>query len=255
MASANGVRHAGRVGSLLAEARFSAGSGQHYLILLITAVGAVVLGWWGRRHRGTRQEVVVRRTFAALSLLAILAWQAYLLTPDVRSAQGSWPLGMSDIADYTAVFALWTRGERTAAFTYYVGLTLTLMALLTPALTEPFPSPRWFSFWIRHIDVVWAAVYLVWGLGIRPTWRLYRTTVVAALVWAVVAYTFNVAMGTNYGYLVNKPSTASPLDLFGPWPWYVLVTLAVLLAVWALVLTLPWELTRDRADPAPLSQI
>jgi hypothetical integral membrane protein (TIGR02206 family) len=100
---------------------------------------------------------------------------------------------------------------------------------------------------IRHIDVVWAAVYLTWGLGIRPTWRLYRTTVLALSVWAVVTYTFNVAMDTNYGFLVHKPSTSSPLDLLGPWPWYVLGALALVLAAWAVIFTLPWELARGRA--------
>jgi hypothetical integral membrane protein (TIGR02206 family) len=233
---------------LLTEERFEAFSGQHYLLILITAAGAAGFVWWGRRHRGTRQEVVVRRSFAVVSLAVILAWQTYLLTPEARDVRSSWPLGLSDLADYTAVFALWTRGVRTSAFTYYVGLTFTMMAVLTPALTEPFPTPRWWAFWIRHIDVVWAAVYLIWGLGIRPTWRLYRTTVAAVLVWAVVTYTFNVVMDTNYGYLVSTPSTASLLDLLGPWPWYVLAAMSVILLLWAVLFTLPWERARARAE-------
>jgi hypothetical integral membrane protein (TIGR02206 family) len=225
-------------------------------VLLITAAGVVGVVWWGRSHRGTSRELAVRRGYAAVGLMVILGMQVYWLTPDVRDVRSSWPLQLSDVADYTAVYALWTLGRRASAFTYYIGLTLTLMAVLTPALTHPFPEPQWFGFWIRHIFVVWTAVYLVWGLDIRPTWRLYRTTVVAALAWAVVAYTFDVVTGANYGYLVRKPSAASALDLLGPWPWYVLAALAILLAVWAIVMTLPWEvararaLTRSRADPS-----
>ena len=232
---------------MLADDRFHAWSGQHYLLMLVTAVGAVVAVVWGRHHRGTTRELTVRRAFAVVSLVVILGMQVYWLTPDVRDVRNSWPLQLSDLADYAAVFALWTRGTRSSAFTYYVGLTLTLMAVVTPALTAPFPNPQWFGFWIRHIFVVWAAVYLVWGLGLRPTWRTYRTTVAAVLVWAVVAYTFNVVMDTNYGYLVETPSASTPLDLLGPWPWYVLATMALLMAVWAVVLTLPWELARTRA--------
>ena len=170
------------------EESFHAFSGQHYLLLLITAAGVAAVIWWGRSHRGTPGEVTARRGFATVSLLVTLAMQVYWLTPDVRDVRNSWPLQLSDLADYTAAYALWTRGPRSSAFTYYVGLTLTLMAVVTPALGEPFPDPRWFGFWIRHIFVVWAAVYLVWGLGIRPTWRLYRSTVVAVLLsmWAVV---------------------------------------------------------------------
>jgi hypothetical integral membrane protein (TIGR02206 family) len=234
------------VSFLLVEDRFHAWSGQHYLLMLVTAAGAAGTVWWGRSHRGTPREVVARRGFAVVSLLVTLGMQVYWLTPAARDVRNSWPLQLSDLADYTAAFALWTRGPRSSAFTYYVGLTLTLMAVVTPALTEPFPDPRWWGFWLRHIFVVWAAVYLVWGLGIRPTWRLYRTTVAAVLTWAVVAYTFNVAMGTNYGYLVDTPSTSTPLDLLGPWPWYVLATMTLLLTLWALLFTLPWELTRGR---------
>lgn len=116
------------------------------------------------------------------------------------------------------------------AVTYDIGLSLTLTAVLTPSLGQSFPDPRWFGFWVRHIFVVWAAVYLVWGLGMRPTWRLYRTTVIAVLGWAVVAYTFNVVMDTNYGYLVRTPAAAT-----------------LLLTLWALVITLPWELATGRA--------
>jgi len=230
--------------SPLAADRFHAWSAQHYLLLAITAVGVVAAVLWGRSHRGTRGERTARRGLAVASLVVIVAMQVYWLTPGVRSMRNSWPLQLSDLADYTAVYALWTRGPRTSAFTYYVGLTLTLMAVVTPALTQPFPDPRWFGFWIRHIFVVWAAVYLVWGLGIRPTWRLYRTSVIAVLAWAVAAYTFNVLMGTNYGYLVDKPDTSTPLDLLGPWPWYVLAATATLLAVWAAILTLPWARPR-----------
>jgi hypothetical integral membrane protein (TIGR02206 family) len=202
----------------LAAERFQPWSAQHYVLLAITALGVVAVLWWGRSDRGAARELLARRGFAAVGL-----------------------------ADYTAAFALWTRGPRTSAFTYYVGLSLTLLALITPALTTPFPDPRWFGFWIRHMFVVWAAVYLVWGLGMRPTWRLYRTTVAAVLVWAVVAYTFNVTMGTNYGYLVDKPTASTPLDLLGPWPWYVVGAMALLLVGWAAVFTLPWEVTAARA--------
>jgi hypothetical integral membrane protein (TIGR02206 family) len=233
---------------MIAAERFQAWSGQHVVLIAITAIGALAVVWWGRRHRGTPGELASRRGFAAVSLLVTLVMQVYWLTPEVRDVRHSWPLQLSDLVDYTAAFALWTRGRRTAAFTYYVGLSLTLMAVLTPSLGYTFPDPPWFGFWIRHILVVWAAVYLVWGLGIRPTWRLYRTTVVAVLAWALVTYAFNVAMDTNYGYLVRKPSSASLLDLLGPWPWYVVVATTVLLTLWAVVYTLPWELLDRRAD-------
>jgi hypothetical integral membrane protein (TIGR02206 family) len=111
--------------------------------------------------------------------------------------------------------------------------------LVTPALVEGFPSPKFIAFWGMHLLIVWAAIYLTWGLGIRPTWRGYRTTVLTTLVWAVSVFTFNAFTGTNYGFLNRKPSTASALDLLGPWPWYVVLEIAIVLAVWAAI-TWPW---------------
>ncbi|MDH2413894.1 TIGR02206 family membrane protein [Nocardioides sp. CER19] len=236
---------------LMDEDRFHAWSGQHYVLMLVTAVGVVVFIWWGRSHRGTPRELLARRGFATVCLVVILGMQIYWLTPGARTIRNSVPLQLSDLADYAAVFALWTRGSRTSAFTYYIGLTLTLMAVITPALTAPFPTTQWWGFWLRHIFVVWAAVYLVWGLGKRPTWRLYWITVAAVLVWAGVAQTFNTITGANYGYLARTPDAATPLDLLGPWPWYVFGAMSFLMALWAAVFTLPWELAKRRAARGP----
>lgn len=65
-------------------------------------------------------------------------------------------------------------------------------------------------------------------------------------VWAVSVFAFNVAAGTNYGYLNAKPSAASALDLLGPWPWYLLAEVAIVAAFWALI-TVPWA-TRAGAE-------
>jgi len=242
------------IGSAPLSGRFQAFTGPHWVLLAIAAVGVVAFVWWGRSDRGTPRELVARRGFAAVMLLVTLGMQVYWLLPASYHMRTAWPLQLSDLADYTAAFALWTRGLRSAAFTYYVGLSLTLMAVVTPSLGQSFPDPGFFGFWARHIFVVWAAVYLVWGLGIRPTWRLYRTTVVAVLVWAAVAYAFDVALDANYGYLVRKPSSGSLLDLFGPWPWYVLAAMALLLTGWAVVFTLPWELAARRARSVTRSE-
>ena len=70
------------------------------------------------------------------------------------------------------------------------------------------------------------------------------------LAWAVTAYAFNVVAETNYGYLNEKPSSASLLDLLGPWPWYVLAEIGIILVFWAGVMTWPWTRSRSRSRVA-----
>ena len=100
-----------------------------------------------------------------------------------------------------------------------------------------------------HFLTVWAAVYLTFGLGLGPGWREYRTTLAVTLGWAVLVYTLDVVVGVNYGYLVHKPGSASLLDLLGPWPVYVLASLGILLAGWALI-TWPWVARRRDVQAA-----
>jgi hypothetical integral membrane protein (TIGR02206 family) len=228
---------------------FQAWSAQHLLLLALFAVGLVAAARWGRGHRDTDREFPARRRFAVVVAAVAVAMQAYQLTPGDFDLDTSLPLQLCDLATVAAVVALWTRDRRAAAFTYYVGLTLTVQGVLTPSLAEQFPHPRFFGFWALHFLVVWAAVYLVWGLGIRPDWRLYRFTVVATATWAVAVMAFNAVAGTNYGYLNEKPPAASLLDLMGPWPWYVLVEVVVIAVTWAVLLTAPWLRVARRDSP------
>ena len=48
-----------------------------------------------------------------------------------------------------------------------------------------------------HILIVWAAVFLTFGLGHRPDWRGYRRTVLITAVWLVGLFPVNWLLGTN----------------------------------------------------------
>ncbi|GAA3666203.1 TIGR02206 family membrane protein [Arthrobacter ginkgonis] len=215
----------------------------HWLILLLVAAGAVLLVWLGRALRGTRAEESLARGFA----IVLLAYAGTMLI--VRMLPARWnidlslPLHVSDLTWMVAVYALWTRSRWAFALTYYWGLTLNPQAMITPAVRPGFPDLAFIDFWLQHALVVWAAVYLTWGLGLRPDWAAFRTAVACTLGWAVVVFCFNVAAGTNYGFLNAKPVNPSALDLMGPWPWYLAVELVVVLALWALI-TWPWTRTR-----------
>jgi hypothetical integral membrane protein (TIGR02206 family) len=113
--------------------------------------------------------------------------------------------------------------------------------LISPVLYAPdFPHYEFLAFWAIHLLVVWAAIYLTWGRGMRPQWRSYRIAVIATLLWAAVTFTFNRIAGTNYGFLNRKPATTTLLDVLGPWPLYILTAGVVIAIVWALM-TWPWE--------------
>ncbi len=218
--------------------------GTSHLVML----AVFVLGIWpvvalGRRHRGRPGAVRVSRTYAALIPCFTIPLQVIDFLPGNYSLQTTLPLQLCDLAWVAAVVALWTHRPTPVALTYYWGLALTTQALITPALNRDFPDPKFLAYWGMHLLVVWAAVFLTWGLGLHPTWREFRRTVAVTAVWAVTVFCVNVSLGTNYGFLNRKPET-SILDLLGPWPLYVVVEIALVAGVWALM-TWPWQRTGE----------
>jgi hypothetical integral membrane protein (TIGR02206 family) len=208
---------------------------------VVFALGAVLLVWVGRRQ-SERQAFILGRTLGAITAVIYAAILVYVMSPPTID---SVPLQLSDLATVVAACALWSRRQWAYALTYYWGLVLSTQALISPALQGPdFPSFRYLAFWSIHLLVVWAAIYLTWGRGMRPGWRDYRLAIVVTVVWATVTFTFNRIAGTDYGFLNRKPSTASLLDVLGPWPLYVFLASALVTLVWALM-TWPWERMRS----------
>ncbi len=205
----------------------------------LVPIAIFLTGLWpvvrlGRRHRDEPGPTAFSRA-AALAIPAVtLPFQVIDLVFNF-DIDITLPLHLCDLAWIAATWALWTHHRFPVALTFFWGLVLTTQAILTPSLSEDFAHPRYFAFWGLHLLVVWAAVYLVFGLGLAPRWRDYAATVATTAGWAAATYLFDVATDTNYGYLVRKPPTASILDLLGPWPWYVLAEIAIIAAVWALL--------------------
>ena len=114
-------------------------------------------------------------------------------------------------------------------FVVYWGLAGTLQALITPDITEAFPSLEFVLFFIGHSVIVFAVFFLLAryrtknmtglrGLGLASLGILLYTLIMGGV---------NKIAGFNYGYLSEKPVGASVLDHFGPWPYYVFAGLAI----------------------------
>lgn len=205
--------------------------------IAVFAIGAVLLVWLGRRQTDA-QARLLGRLLGLVTAAIYAAILVYSLIPP--SIQWSVPLRLTDLATATAAYAFWSQRQWAYVLTYYWGLVLSAQALISPVLRSPdFPHYQFLAFWAIHLLVVWAAIYLTWGRGMRPGWRSYRFVVAVTATWAAATFVFNRIADTNYGFLNGKPVTASLLDILGPWPVYILTASALIASVWALM-TWPW---------------
>lgn len=226
----------------------------HLAALAVFVAGAVVVVMIGRRRRDVEGPDWFARGMAIVLAGLAVPWQAVQLTPGEWDLGSSLPLHLSNVAWFVIFAALWTRRQPLAVWSFLWGITLSTQAMLTPDLASPFPTVGFFAFWVLHWITAWAGIYLVWGLGIRPTWRAYWITVGATLGWMVSVFTFNLIAGTNYGYLNEKPPLGSVLDHFPAWPYYLVVLIVLVAGGWALIVAAfrPWrEAEGAGSGPSP----
>jgi hypothetical integral membrane protein (TIGR02206 family) len=214
------------------------------MLVLLALASAAVVRFGGRLSERGRRGVRIALA-VMLTAYAVAAYVRVALTPNVRW-QDSLPLSLCDWTLVGCVVALLTRKPLAFEIAVYWGLTGALAALITPDLRSGFPSWPYFHFFWGHALLLVAIFWLIGPEGMRPRPRAALRVLGMLMVYAVVAGTFDWLFGWNYGYLRHKPVRASPVDHFGPWPWYIATGLLIALAGFLLIDAL-WRVRPARA--------
>jgi hypothetical integral membrane protein (TIGR02206 family) len=217
---------------------------EHLVTLAVTAAVTATLVVAARLRPGP-WTLVACRILAVVILANEAAWWVWL------GAQGTWslsyalPLQLCDVAAVVSAAALWFRKPLLVELTYFWGLAGTANGLITPDITDHFPSFLFMQYFIAHGIIVAAALLLVVGLRITP--RRGAVLWVFGLTFGLLVLdaAANVLTGGNYLYLRHTPGAHSLLDVLGPWPWYIAGAAGLALVLFA-ILDLPFSLSRFR---------
>jgi hypothetical integral membrane protein (TIGR02206 family) len=158
---------------------------------------------------------------------AVLLAGLWIAEEVANGLRGTWalerrlPFELSDAAVIAAVIALWTRRPLACELAWFWGMTGALAAVITPDLSHGFPHFFYWSYFIRHVGIVVAAALLVLGLGLVPRAGAVARVYLLTVAFAGLAGLASLLTGGNYMFLRERPTAASPLDLMGPWPWYI----------------------------------
>lgn len=177
-------------------------------------------------HSPHAKSAVALLTFCCFAVYPInqAAWES---VGGAISLDAVIPLHLCDIAAFLCGFALITRRPFLCELSYFWGLAGTLQGLLTPNLAFDFPHPVFVAFFLQHGVVVITALLLPLGLGWRPRPGAWQRCFVWLLIYAVIAFFANMALNTNFGFLMHKPAEASLMDLMPSWPFYILIMICI----------------------------
>jgi hypothetical integral membrane protein (TIGR02206 family) len=215
-------------------------SPEHLITVAVVAIAIAILVAAARLRPGP-WTVPAARGLAVVILLNEAAWWVWLGLNHVLSAGYALPLQLCDVAAGITALALWLRTPLLVELTYFWGIAGTANGLITPDISDHFPSFPFIQYFLQHGAIVGAALFLVVGLKIPPRpWALVRVYALTVVLLAVDSLA-NLLTDGNYMYLRQTPGVKSVLNLMGPWPWYI-VGAAVLAALLFALLDFPFRI-------------
>ncbi|HXN78124.1 MAG TPA: TIGR02206 family membrane protein [Candidatus Dormibacteraeota bacterium] len=217
---------------------------EHLLaVAVIAAVIATLVA--GARLRPGPWMVVACRILAVIILANEAAWWVWLGAHGTWSASYALPLQLCDVAAVVSAAALWWRQQLLVELTYFWGIAGTANGLITPDITDHFPSFVFMQYFIAHGAIVAAALLLVIGLRLAPRRGAVMRVFGLTFGLLVLDAGINLVTGGNYLYLRHTPGAHSLLDVLGRWPWYIAGAAGLALVLFA-ILDLPFAISRRR---------
>lgn len=199
-----------------------------------------------RKKISKKNKSAIRYTLAFFLLVSELSLYVWYVYTGVWNPVDSLPFQLCSISLLLSIIMLLSRSTFLFEITYFLGIGGALQAMLTPELAYDFPHYRYFHFFLAHIAIILASLYMLWYENRRPTFKSVWKAFAALNVVAVIVYFVNKATGGNYMFLARKPSNPSLIDLLGPYPWYI-ISLEIVALVMFLILYLPFIFKRKRS--------
>lgn len=141
------------------------------------------------------------------------------------------PLHMCGAMVWVTIYGLRTDRPWARPLMYYLGIAGAIQGVLQPDSPYGPPHVRFVSTMLSHTTLVVAGLWVILVENHRPSLRSTLRTLVLVHVYAAVIFVFNLLAGSNYLYIVEKPESASLMDIFPDWPWYLLVLEGLLLVI------------------------
>ncbi|WP_298339169.1 TIGR02206 family membrane protein [uncultured Algibacter sp.] len=221
------------------------GSLQHIFPIVIAILFSMVFINYAKRLSNSIQQKNALHIFACFVSVIVIVFHANKIC-----------LGYYNVSTDLPLYLCSLLGLLIPIFTYYRKFWMyeilvfwiiggTLQAVITPDIALGFPSFDYFRYWIVHLGLLIIIFYATFVFNMRPKFKSVFKSFLALQVYVVLMVIINKLLEANYFYLNEKPQSASILDYFGEWPWYIIVVQIIIIPLFLLIY-LPFYLTRKK---------
>jgi len=226
--------------SFICALAFQAFGTQH--LVMVTAIG-VLCAFICRTVRTASDSK--RHWLGRFLGLVLLGYVICIYLQQWRSDSLHWgyslPLDLCDLVLTACILSLFRYNQFMTEIAYFWGVGGVVQAIVTPDISQGFPSWNFILFFWGHGATLIAIAHLVSNRSFRPRRNSILRMMILLNAYGLVVGTINAIAGWNYGYLCRKPVNPSLLDYLGPWPWYLL-SLELTAFLTFLILDLIWRL-------------
>lgn len=215
------------------------------LIALSTAIVISIVAVAARRHFHNQLAQAIDAVLIAFVLTPLFSKMfLLLLLPGVELS--ALPLHVCDVAGAFCALAIATRHPEVATLGLLTAVLYSSVAICQPDLGIG-PTPVELAlFWTRHISLLVASIYLIFGLGLLPTRRGYWQWVAFVVAYVALIVPLNNLLNTNFAYMSDMKDVPRILDELGAWPNRLLPMVAIPLLLGAALTELSVRWTKNR---------
>ena len=171
---------------------------------------------------GEKEKKIFRYAVAVFLIVDELSWHAWAAYWGIWTAQTMLPLHICSVMIWASAYMLFTKNYGIYELAYFLGIGGATQALLTPdASGYGFPHYRAFQTFIAHGLLVAIPIYMTLVEGFRPTLQSFKRVFIWTNIYMVFVFFLNLAIGSNYLFIAEKPAFPTLLDVLSPWPWYI----------------------------------
>ena len=221
------------------------GSMEHWLPILIAISLGICLIYYAKKKLNKKNQQRLIHVIAIAVSLTVISFHLHKFIYGHYDIHKDLPLYLcSLLAIVIPIFTHYRKYWMYEILVFWV-IAGTFQATITPDIASGFPTFDYIRYWVVHLGLLLIIAYATLVFKMMPNFKSIFKSFFALQLYVVAIMIINYILNANYFYLNEKPKSASLLDYFGEWPFYIIVV-QLIVVPYFIIIYLPFYIYKKR---------